>query len=118
MEKIKQRIGRQVDDNHFKNMLNDSQVPFASAPTDRQVLVDKNFKKWNWEVIMELLQGPLLNAKRLDEAIKGSKFIKRLLNFYTPANHQFAEIRYSKVTRRWAISNFRSTTFSYKSAAN
>ncbi|KAJ9048791.1 hypothetical protein DSO57_1031275 [Entomophthora muscae] len=86
MEKIKQRICWQVDDNHFKNMLNDSQV-----------LVDKNFKKWNWETIMELLQGPLLNVKRLEETIKSTKFIKRLLNFYTPGNHQFAEIRYSKL---------------------
>ncbi|KAI0220070.1 hypothetical protein L0F63_006941, partial [Massospora cicadina] len=62
MEKIKQRIGRQVDDDHFKKMLNDSQ-----------------------------------NDKRLDEAIKSTKFIKRLLHFYTPDSCQFAEIRYSKV---------------------
>lgn len=86
MERIKQRIGRQVDDDHFRKMLSDSQV-----------LADKNFKRWNWEVIMELLQGPLQNGKRLDEAIKSTKLIKRLLHFYTPSSCQFAEIRYSKV---------------------
>lgn len=54
---------------------------------------------------MELLQGPLLNAKRLDEAIKGTKFIKRLLFFYSPSSRQFSEIVYSKVNKILRLKN-------------
>jgi hypothetical protein len=84
---IKRQVGGQIDDNHFKAMLNETQV-----------LIDKDFYKWNFDIILELLQGPLLNSKRLEETQKNTKFIKRLLQFYTPNNKLFCEVKNLKVS--------------------
>ncbi|KAJ3219964.1 hypothetical protein HK099_004488 [Clydaea vesicula] len=53
----------------------------------------KEYSKWNWDGIIELIEGPLQNPKRLDEAIKNSKLLRRLLHFYRPSNHQFSDIK-------------------------
>ena len=47
---------------------------------------------------MELIEGPLLNPKRLDEAIKATKFVRRLFSFFHPANHQFSAIKRTRVS--------------------
>lgn len=49
----------------------------------------------------EVISGPLLNSKRLDEAIKGTKFMKRLLSFYRPFKYRFCEIRNTKPNQRY-----------------
>jgi hypothetical protein len=41
----------------------------------------KEWQQWDWDVIMELLEGPLTQPVRLAEALKG-KFIKRICGFY------------------------------------
>ncbi|OZJ02093.1 hypothetical protein BZG36_04577 [Bifiguratus adelaidae] len=86
VREVKVRLGMQIDDVHFRTMLVDSQV-----------LNTKDHNKWNWEVITELLQGPLLNPRRLEEATRGCKFVKRLLAFYRPFRHRFSDLKASKV---------------------
>ncbi|RUO96003.1 LOW QUALITY PROTEIN: Rapamycin-insensitive companion of mTOR, middle domain-containing protein, partial [Jimgerdemannia flammicorona] len=86
VEQVKIRMGIQIDDVHFRTLLQDTQV-----------LITKDYTKWNWENILELLQGPLLNPRRLEEAMRGSKFIKRLLAFYRPFGHRFSDIKATKV---------------------
>lgn len=49
----------------------------------------------------EVISGPLLNSKRLDEAIKGTKFMKHLLSFYRPFKYRFCEIRNTKPNMRY-----------------
>lgn len=56
----------------------------------------KDYTKWNWDTILELLQGPLLNPKRLDEVLKSTKFVKRLLSFFRPSKRFFSTIQVSK----------------------
>ncbi|RIA92645.1 Rapamycin-insensitive companion of mTOR, N-term-domain-containing protein [Glomus cerebriforme] len=80
VESVKIKMGMQIDDRHFTNMLLESQV-----------LQTKDGTKWNFETMMELLQGPLLNPRRLEESIK-SKFIKRLIGFFRPTSRRFSEI--------------------------
>jgi rapamycin-insensitive companion of mTOR len=46
---------------------------------------------------MELIQGPLLNPKRLDEAIRATKFIRRLFSFFHPYNNWFSAIKRTRV---------------------
>ncbi|KAG0172866.1 hypothetical protein DFQ28_009870 [Apophysomyces sp. BC1034] len=82
VHEVKLKIGYAIDDTHFRQLLMDSQV-----------LNTKDHAKWSWENIIELLQGPLLNPRRLDEAMRGRKFIKRLLAFYRPCKHQFCDIK-------------------------
>lgn len=48
-----------------------------------------------------MIQGPLLNPKRLEEAIKATKFLKRLLSFYRPFKHRFADIIDTKPNQRY-----------------
>lgn len=50
-------------------------------------------------MIVELVEGPLLNPKRLDEAIKASKFVRRLFSFYHPYNNRFSSIKRTRVSR-------------------
>jgi hypothetical protein len=87
VHEVKLKIGYAIDDVHFRQLL-----------LDTQVLNTKDYTKWNWESIIELLQGPLLNPRRLDEAMRGKKFIKRLLAFYRPFKHQFSDINVTKST--------------------
>ncbi|OAD74296.1 hypothetical protein PHYBLDRAFT_111901, partial [Phycomyces blakesleeanus NRRL 1555(-)] len=85
VHEVKLKIGYAIDDTHFRQLLMDSQV-----------LNTKDYTKWCWDSIIELLQGPLLNPRRLDEAMRGKKFIKRLLAFYRPFKHQFSDIKANK----------------------
>jgi hypothetical protein len=87
VHEVKLKIGYAIDDTHFRQLL-----------MDTQVLNTKDYTKWNWDNITELLQGPLLNPRRLEEAMRGKKFIKRLLAFYRPFKHQFSDKNATKGT--------------------
>ncbi|KAK9451377.1 Rapamycin-insensitive companion of mTOR, N-term-domain-containing protein [Limtongia smithiae] len=86
----KMRLGLHLDDTYFRNML-----------LDTNVLSTKNYTKWNWDTLIELMQGPLLNPRRLDEAIRATKFMKRLMSFYRPFKYRFSEIRRSTHNERY-----------------
>lgn len=81
--------------------------PILDETTFRQLLVEThvlsstNPTKWRWEIILRIIEGPLLNGKRLDEAIKASKFIKRIMSFYRPFKYKFAEVRNTRVTQKY-----------------
>ena len=62
-------------------------------------MLTRDYTKWNYDTLLDLIEGPLLNAKRLEEAIRVSKFIKRLMTFFHPENRRFSEIKKSKVNR-------------------
>ncbi|KAG6610312.1 Protein required for meiosis [Phytophthora cinnamomi] len=66
-----QQIAGVMDDSTFKDMLHNRS----------RVLTDKNYKNWNWDIISEMLEGPLTNPQRLSEAMK-TKFFKRLSGFF------------------------------------
>lgn len=87
VHEVKLKIGYAIDDTHFRQLL-----------LDTQVLNTKDYTKWNWDSVTELLQGPLLNPRRLEEAMRGKKFIKRLLAFYRPFKHQFSDMNATKGT--------------------
>lgn len=84
-------LNREVDDIKFRKMVFDSKV-----------LQTKEFNLWNWNVIQELLEGPLLNEKHLDELVKSTKFIRRLLIFYRPLRMRFASVNQgSRLAQRY-----------------
>ena len=68
---------------------------------ESQVLASTNPIKWKWDIILKIIEGPLLNGKRLDEAIKASKFIKRIMSFYRPFKYKFAEVRNTKINQKY-----------------
>lgn len=87
---LKVKLSLHLDDTYFRTLL-----------LDTQVLSTKNYTKWNWDTLVELMQGPLLNPKRLDEAIRATKFMKRLMSFYRPFKYRFSEIRRTNASERY-----------------
>lgn len=74
---------------------------FRQLLIDTNVLNSSNYAKWNWENIVKVFDGPLQSGKRLEEAIKASKFMKRIMSFYRPFKFKFAEIKNTRNTQKY-----------------
>lgn len=57
----------------------------------------KDFTKWNYEALQDVVDGLMYNQKRLEEVIK-ARFIRRLMAFYSPFSHRFSDIRRNRVS--------------------
>ncbi|KAF4637249.1 hypothetical protein G7Y89_g821 [Cudoniella acicularis] len=77
------------------------ETTFRQLLVETQVLSSTNPVKWKWDIILKIIEGPLLNGKRLDEAIKASKFIKRIMSFYRPFKYKFAEVRNTRINQKY-----------------
>ncbi|KAF9885702.1 hypothetical protein FE257_012684 [Aspergillus nanangensis] len=77
------------------------ETQFRNAILETNVLNTVNYMKWKWDLINRIVEGPLTNPKRLDEAIKGSKFMKRLIGFYRPFKHRFSALPNTKPNQRY-----------------
>lgn len=86
VENSKIRMGMQIDDLAWKNLLLESQV-----------LVTKEYQKWNYDAILEAVEGPLLNPARLNEAIKGTKFLRRITTFFHPFERRYSDLENNPV---------------------
>ncbi|KAF2789920.1 hypothetical protein K505DRAFT_327930 [Melanomma pulvis-pyrius CBS 109.77] len=89
-DQSKAQAAMQIDEGQFRNMM-----------VDTQVLNTVSFQKWRWDLILNIIDGPLLNAKRLDEAMKATKFVHRLLGFYRPFKFRFSEVKNTKPNQRY-----------------
>ena len=89
-ETIKGRASPDLDDSQFKSMLIGTHVVGSS-----------NYLKWKWDLINEVIEGPLQNPKRLDEMIRSTKFLKRLIGFYRPFKYRFSDARNTKPNQRY-----------------
>ncbi|KAF5385668.1 hypothetical protein D9757_005476 [Collybiopsis confluens] len=90
VEQAKLKVGMQMDDKTFQATL-----------LETQVMHTRDHAKWNFDTLQELIEGPLLNPKRMEEAIKGTKFIRRLMSFFHPFNYRFSSMSRIKVNLRW-----------------
>lgn len=77
------------------------ELRFRSILLETQVLTTVNHLKWRWDLINDLIEGPLTNGKRVDESIKNSKFMKRLIGFYRPFKYKFSDARNTKPNLRY-----------------
>lgn len=77
------------------------ETTFRALLVESQVVTSSNPLKWKWDIILKVIEGPLLNGKRLDEAIKASKFIKRIMSFYRPFKYKFAEVTNTRVHAKY-----------------
>lgn len=87
IESSKIRLGMQIDDSTFRNLL-----------LETQVLSTKEFPRWDFDILIQLAEGPLLAPKRLDEAMRASKFMRRVLAFLHPLNYQYSAVPRSMVS--------------------
>ncbi|KAI0697900.1 Rapamycin-insensitive companion of mTOR, N-term-domain-containing protein [Cytidiella melzeri] len=90
VEQARIKLGMQMDDRGFQALLLDSQV-----------LATKDQTKWNFDILQDLIEGPLLNPKRMEEAIKASRYMRKLISFYHPFAHRFSDLSKSKSNIRW-----------------
>lgn len=90
VEQVKIKMGLQMDDKTFQ-----------AALLETQVMLTKDHMRWNFETLQDLIDGPLLNPKRMEEAIKVSRFIRRLMSFYHPFSHRFSDMERTKANLRW-----------------
>ncbi|KAK9419272.1 putative Rapamycin-insensitive companion of mTOR, N-term-domain-containing protein [Seiridium unicorne] len=80
-----------VEDGHKNSAsMNTDDATFRQLLIDSGVLGSSNPLKWNWDVVLRIIEGPLTNGKRLEEAIKASKFVKRIMSFYRPFKYRFS----------------------------
>ena len=77
------------------------EIQFRSLLVDTQVTSTVNYLKWKWDIILDIIEGPLLNPRRLEDAVKGTKFLKRLIGFYRPFKWRFPNIRNTKANQRY-----------------
>ncbi|KAG8875681.1 hypothetical protein FRB97_004816 [Tulasnella sp. 331] len=89
------RNQRQVEQNKLKATMQIDDKSFQDVLLKTQVMVQKDYAKWNVEALIELMEGPLLNPKRLEEAFRVLKFGKRLISFF----HPFSIDRFSSLTK-------------------
>ncbi|KAK4226097.1 Rapamycin-insensitive companion of mTOR, N-term-domain-containing protein [Podospora fimiseda] len=54
---------------------------------DSNVLSSSNYTKWNWD--------------RVEEAVKASKFAKRIMSFYRPFKYRFSTLQTSRSTQKY-----------------
>ena len=76
------------------------EITFRSKMAESQVVGSPNYLKWKWDLINDIIEGPLRNPKRLEDA-KSTKFMKRLLGFYRPFKYRFSESRNTKPNQRY-----------------
>ena len=93
-------VGTQAVDRTKYSPLMDGEQ-FRQAMADTQIPSHSQYIKWKWDLIHSLVEGPLTNAKRLEEAIKSTKFMKRLVGFYRPFKYRFSIIRNTKPNQRY-----------------
>ncbi|CAK7568215.1 MAG: hypothetical protein SEPTF4163_006200 [Sporothrix epigloea] len=77
------------------------EATFRQLQLDSGVVNSSNPLKWDWDVILKIIEGPLTNGKRLEEAIRASKFVKRLMSFYRPFKYKFSDMKNTKATQKY-----------------
>ncbi|KAH9834366.1 target of rapamycin complex 2 subunit ste20-like [Teratosphaeria destructans] len=77
------------------------ETQFRAKMIDTQILNTVNYTKWDWSLIHELIDGPMVNPKRLQEAMITSKFVHRLLGFLRPFKYRFSDAPNTKSNQRY-----------------
>ncbi|KAI1132983.1 Rapamycin-insensitive companion of mTOR, N-term-domain-containing protein [Nemania abortiva] len=82
-----------LDEAHkHTSSVNTDDATFRQLLIDSGVLSSSNPVKWKWDIMLKIIEGPLTNSKRLEEAIKASKFIKSVMGFYRPFKYRFSDV--------------------------
>lgn len=92
---------RSSDQQKIQLSANIDEAQFRSLLLDSQVLNTVNYTKWRWDLIQPMIEGPLTNPKRLEEAMKATKFVHRLLGFLRPFKFRFSDAKNTKPNQRY-----------------
>jgi len=86
---------------HNNSANTDDAAKFRQLLVDSGVLSSSNPAKWKWDIMLRIIEGPLTNSKRLEEAIKASKFIKSVIGFYRPFKYRFSEVPSTRSAQKY-----------------
>lgn len=92
-DSVKPTLPRQavpVDENTFRNLVLESNV-----------LNTRDHTKWSLDTLLTLFDGVLLNPKRLEEAMRASKLVRRVLAFYHPFSVRYSTLIKSTANQRY-----------------
>ncbi|KAI6122475.1 Rapamycin-insensitive companion of mTOR, middle domain-containing protein [Pisolithus croceorrhizus] len=92
---------RQVEQNKIKLGMQMDDKMFQACVLETQIMITKDSTKWSFDPLQELVEGPFLNPKRLEEAIKVGRFMRRLMAFFHPFSHQFSDMPRKQQNLRW-----------------
>ena len=93
---VNQISSRRADDARTRLGAQGDETLFRNTVVEAESMSAKEYSKWNWEMFLDLLEGPLLNLNRLDDALKNYKFLKKVLAFYKPSGGFFSELKQIK----------------------
>ncbi|KAG0654436.1 hypothetical protein C6P46_001643 [Rhodotorula mucilaginosa] len=79
-----------VDDITFRNLLLESEV-----------LSTRSEVPWRCDILLDLVEGPLRDPRRLEEATKATKFMSRLLGFFHPYSLRYSDMPRTKSNEQW-----------------
>lgn len=80
---------------------NMDEAVYRARQLETNVLNTVNYLKWDWNIILELVDGPLTNPRLLYEAMEKSKFVHRLLKFLRPFQFRFSDASNTKANQRY-----------------
>jgi rapamycin-insensitive companion of mTOR len=83
-EEVKKKLEWKLDESVLKAKLNES------------VLLKRDHTLWNWDMITELIEGPLANPTHFNSPM-GKQFIKALLSFFQPGKKIFPMLPLNRV---------------------
>ncbi|XP_015755979.1 PREDICTED: rapamycin-insensitive companion of mTOR-like [Acropora digitifera] len=68
--------------------------PIFAALRETQVMMERDFRNWDWDLIGSTLQSPSINMRKLEET-SNQKFIRYLLSFFKPSCQRFCTVHIS-----------------------
>lgn len=84
-------INSSIDDVQLRKMIEDTKV-----------LLTKKFVDWKWDIILELIKGPLRNPLVFEDLLKTQyKFLKKILSFFRPFKRKFIVLKRSKDSQKY-----------------
>ncbi|KAI0632054.1 hypothetical protein C8Q77DRAFT_1158732 [Trametes polyzona] len=101
IEEAVRRGQRQVEQARIKLNMQMDDKTFQTLLAETQVMITKDHTKWSFDTMQDLIDGPLHNAKRMEEAIKASRYIRKLMSFFHPFNRRFCDLPNTKANHRW-----------------
>ena len=84
------RASPEMDDIQFRTLLIETRVVSSTNPL-----------KWKWDLINDVIEGPMQNPKRVEDMGRSTKFMKRLMAFYRPLKYRFSDMRNTKPNQRY-----------------
>ncbi|BGP09793.1 hypothetical protein JCM10049v2_005667 [Rhodotorula toruloides] len=91
----------QVESSKLRNALQMDDLTFRNLLLETEVLSTKDETKWQFDRLLEIVEGPLRNPKRLEEVVRASKWMRRVVDFFRPFALRYSDLPKHALTNKW-----------------